>query len=148
LPPRAVDGDHAYVVEAWDRTKELARANRAFYRAFEALDIESMLAIWDDDESIRCVHPGAQMLVGREQVFGSWRAIFAGQPQLSFDLTDVDLRVMGDLGWVSCEEHLRMHDAQKDPEFKAVCTNLYLLREGQWRLVLHHASPLARRLGP
>jgi hypothetical protein len=41
-----------------------------------------------------------------------------------------------------------MHDAKQDPEFKAVCTNLYLLREGQWRLVLHHASPLARRLGP
>lgn len=131
-----------------DLSKELARANRAFYRAFEELDWPAMEALWAADEGVRCVHPGAQMLVGREAVLESWKAIFAGLPTLRFDLADVDLRVAGDLGIVTCEEHIRSGPGRQQPEFRAVCTNLYVLAGGRWRLLLHHASPLARRLGP
>ena len=30
----------------------------AFYQAFEAQDIDAMMATWADDEDIVCVHPG------------------------------------------------------------------------------------------
>ena len=31
----------------------------AFYHAFEARDLDAMMATWADDEEIVCVHPGA-----------------------------------------------------------------------------------------
>ncbi|MFI4923833.1 MAG: YybH family protein, partial [Vicinamibacteria bacterium] len=39
-------------------------AATAFYQAFEARDLDAMMATWADDEEIVCVHPGAQRLVG------------------------------------------------------------------------------------
>ena len=158
-PPPILHNDHqptnpTAVPPEPDLHKELARANRAFYRAFEELDYEAMRGCWEDDDSIRCVHPGAQMLLGREAVLGSWRAIFAGRPQVSFELADLEFRVLGAWGWVACEERLTARDddepdpARRMSEFRAVATNLYLWREGRWRMVLHHASPLARRMGP
>ena len=39
-------------------------AARAFYEAFEARDVEAMMATWAEDEEIVCVHPGGSRLVG------------------------------------------------------------------------------------
>ncbi len=53
----------------------------AFYQAFEAKDIEAMMAAWAEDEDIVCVHPGGARLVGYEAVRAGWEQLFAGDTQ-------------------------------------------------------------------
>ena len=48
--------------EEYEAKKAASRANLAFYRAFEALDIEAMHLVWLDDDCIKCVHPGWELL--------------------------------------------------------------------------------------
>ena len=40
----------------------------AFYQAFEAKDLDAMMATWAEDEEIVCVHPGGTRLVGYDAV--------------------------------------------------------------------------------
>ena len=56
----------------------------AFYHAFEAKDIDAMMAAWAEDEEIVCVHPGGPRLVGYEAVRAGWEQLFASDTKLSF----------------------------------------------------------------
>ena len=62
---------------------QVRHANERFYRAFEALDIDLMDAVWLHTERAKCVHPGWELLSGWEAVRKSWAAIFASRRNLS-----------------------------------------------------------------
>jgi len=131
----------------YDAWKEVARADRAFYRCFERLDIAAMEALWLRDDRVRCIHPGGEVLLGYEQVMASWRAILGGNASLRFELVDPSIEVVGDLAWASHVE--RISSGDEEPEHasvsEAAATNVYQLRDGEWKMVVHHASPIARR---
>ena len=55
-------------------------ANAAFYRAFAERDVAAMDALWARSTPVACIHPGWQVLNGREAVMASWRGILAGVP--------------------------------------------------------------------
>lgn len=131
----------------YDSSKEAARANREFYRAFERLDLEAMRAAWLDDDTIQCVHPAGERLVGRERVLGSWKAIFQSTDKIRFELADLTIEIVGEFAWASAIERIRPGDAS-EPVSEAVATNLFVRRDNAWKLVLHHASPIARRFFP
>ncbi len=131
----------------YNSAKEAARANREFYRAFERLDFEAMRALWLDDDSIQCVHPASERLVGRERVHGSWAAIFKATDAIHFELQDLSIEVVGDFAWASAIERIRPGNAS-EPISEAVATNLFVRRDNVWKLILHHASPIARRFFP
>lgn len=131
----------------YEVTKHVARANRAFYRAFEKLDLEAMQRVWLDDPSVRCIHPGSDLLIGAERIMDSWRAIFAGTEAISFEVTDLSVELFGEHAWVTNGEEITAHHEGEVHSAKTVATNLYRLHEGDWRMVLHHASPVARHLG-
>src|SRR5437762_8476769 len=61
----------------------------AFYQAFEAKDVEAMMATWAEDEDIVCVHPGGPRLVGYEAVRIGWEQLFTGEAKLSFRLDEI-----------------------------------------------------------
>ena len=63
----------------------------AFYQAFEAKDIEAMMATWAEDEEIVCIHPGGTRHVGYESVRHSFDQLFAGTTKLTFRLDQVVL---------------------------------------------------------
>jgi hypothetical protein len=50
--------------------------------------------------------------------------------------------VEGPLAWVACTEHVTSAFATGFDEVLVQATNVFLLRDGAWRLVVHHASPL------
>ena len=126
-------------------TKALARANRAFYEAFEAADAAAMRALWVDDASATCIHPGGELLVGAERVQSSWEAIFRGGQRVRFALEDIELHLRGEVGWVHLYERLSEEGVDPSDSPALAATNLFVLREGVWRMQLHHASPVARR---
>jgi len=131
----------------YESRKSLARANREFYGAFEALDLERMRALWLNSSEVKCVHPGGEILVGFERVQASWEAIFRSSSGPRIALEDVDLALAGSVGWVSLVERFRNAD-EPGPGSALAATNLFRHADGEWRLVLHHASPLARRFFP
>ncbi|HTS12153.1 MAG TPA: nuclear transport factor 2 family protein [Candidatus Limnocylindrales bacterium] len=120
----------------------LRSANQRFYAAFESRDIEAMSQVWAHDDNVQCVHPGWDLLIGWDEVRERWARIFANARRVRIALSSVWVRLEGDVGWVACTEHVTTAFADGFDEATVQATNIFLFREGQWRLVAHHASPL------
>jgi ketosteroid isomerase-like protein len=125
--------------------KQAARANRAFYDAFQARDLSAMRDLWLDDPGVKCIHPGSEVLCGLEAILASWRCIFDGTERIEFEVMDPSIDVMGELAWITLVERVRSTSHGETFIAEAAATNLFALRDGEWRMVLHHASPIARR---
>jgi hypothetical protein len=67
---------------------DLLAANAAFYRAFEAADLDAMSDLWEHSDRVECVHPGWSALRGWGEVAASWATLFGGRQRLQFILTD------------------------------------------------------------
>lgn len=124
---------------------DAARANRAFYRALEGLDLERMRALWLDDPTAKCVHPGGEVIVGTDRIMASWRAIFTSSNRLRFELLEPQLEVVGEMAWASNTEILHVELERGVVLSESAVTNLFVRRDEGWKMVLHHASPIARR---
>lgn len=110
-------------------------ANSAFYDAFQAASIEQMSDLWAPTDAVFCCHPGWQPIHGREAVLRSWAEIFsnAGPMPIAHRVLARDL--IGEMGIVCCLESVSGHGF--------IATNLFV-RDGKiWRMVHHHAGPIA-----
>jgi ketosteroid isomerase-like protein len=117
------------------RDLEVLDANSAFYRAFSARDLPGMDALWARELPVACVHPGWDVLRGRDEVMDSWRAILGGGEAPQVACSHAFAQLHGELAIVVCREHL--------PGGQLVATNVFAREKGGWRLVHHQASPLA-----
>jgi ketosteroid isomerase-like protein len=126
------------VTEAVDVDAVIA-ANRAFYDAFEARDIDAMSDLWEHGDDVVCTHPGWRPLHGWGAVAGSWFALFGSGSPIQFVLTDERVHGAGDLAWVTVEENL-IGDGLGGT---VAALNLFRRSGGQWRIVAHHGSPVA-----
>jgi uncharacterized protein (TIGR02246 family) len=120
-------------------------ANAEFYAAFEASDLGRMRNVWMDDDSASCVHPGWRVLHGTSRIMRSWAVIFANTPYIQFFLTDVDVTVFGDVAVVRCVEGILTSIADADGNASVAATNVFVRRDGGWRLWLHHGSPVVQQ---
>jgi ketosteroid isomerase-like protein len=110
----------------------------AFYQAFEARDIDAMMATWADDEDIVCIHPGGARHVGYEAVRQSFEQLFSADTRLLFRLEQaVAIETVG-LAMQSAIEHLRA--GEEGPRGAAIATNVLMRTPYGWRVVCHHAS--------
>ena len=128
---------------------QLEEANAEFYAAFEEADLDRMAAVWADGPyaaGVSCVHPGWSMLRGRDEVLRSWALIMANTSYIQFVLTEVRTDVYGDQAVVTCKENILTAGDDSDPGFLAggsvVSTNVFIRSGGEWRLLLHHGSPI------
>jgi ketosteroid isomerase-like protein len=112
----------------------------AFYEAFEARDVEAMMAVWAEDEDIVCVHPGGPRLVGYAAVRASWTEIFAGGGQLRFQLSGPLLLHTISMAVQSVTEHITLSE-DEEASGMVEATNVFLHTPSGWRLLIHHASP-------
>jgi ketosteroid isomerase-like protein len=119
---------------------EVEEANAAFYRAFEALDLDEMDVVWAHGEHVRCVHPGWPLLCGWDTVRESWRRIFENTQEMRFTLSNVAVHVGGDLAWVTCTENILSELGERVSVTAILATNLFERAPTGWRLVHHHAS--------
>lgn len=110
----------------------------AFYQAFEAKDVDAMMAAWAEDEDIVCVHPGGPRLVGYDAVRASWERIFAGEGRVSFRIEQiVTIETVG-LAMQSAIENI--HAGEASAQASALATNVFMRTPSGWRMVCHHAS--------
>jgi len=115
---------------------EILAANAAYYRAFAAGDFAAMSRIWAH-EQVSCVHPGWPVLVGRPAVLESWHGILgnAGAERIAFH--EATAMVTGNEGRVLCIEVIGA--------MAFAASNWFRRIDGAWRMIHHHASPIALR---
>ena len=118
-------------------------AAMAFYQAFEARDIDAMMAAWAEDEDIVCVHPGGPRLVGYDAVRTGWEQLFAGDAKLSFKLDEIVVIETVGLALQSAVEHVTVGNDPK-PRGVAIATNVFLRTPSGWRMVV---PPFVARAG-
>lgn len=123
----------------------------AFYQAFEARDLDAMMATWAEDEEIVCIHPGGPRLAGFDAVRASWERIFSGGGEISFRLEAMVLIETVGLAMQSAIEEIR--GSERDAQASAIATNVFMRTPSGWRMVCHHASaappmPAPEQTGP
>jgi ketosteroid isomerase-like protein len=119
---------------------ELLAANRAFYAAFEALDLEAMSAVWSDEDPVSCLHPAGAPLMGRAQVLASWRGIFRSTYAIKLTLREPRVLVVGTAAWIVLIEEADLHHEDGRLRGEAFATNIFLRKTVGWRMVHHHVS--------
>src|ERR1700689_1181033 len=118
------------------------KANDAFYRAFESLDLERMERLWLRDHRIACVHPGWRRLTGWGPVMTSWERIFQSAFEMKFELRDEAVTVRGDLAVVLVEEVLTQRGYDGASRSQVIATNVFERADGAWLMTLHQGSPI------
>jgi ketosteroid isomerase-like protein len=115
-------------------------ANRAFYEAFEARDIDAMSDVWEHSDRVVCTHPGWRSLRGWGAVSASWFALFRGPQRLQFILTNETVELSGGVAWVCVDENLI---GAQGTGGTVAAVNVFVADSGRWQMVVHHGSPVA-----
>ena len=125
--------------------EQVLAANRAFYDAFEALDMERMAACWSSAEDVACLHPGGPWQRGWVEVREGWEAIMANTGYIEFEIAGAAVTRVDPVAWVTCSERITTAGAGGAPAVAEIAaTNLFVLETTGWRIALHHASPVVR----
>ena len=117
-------------------------AETAFYAAFEAADLDAMMAVWMNDDDIICIHPICHRLQGREAVAESWQQIFANGPSVKLITSEAQYTQEAVLAIHQVKENMTLLEDGHD-QSPILATNIYQLTDQGWRMVVHHASPVA-----
>ena len=119
-----------------DMTEAILTANQAFYDAFARGDYYAIEALWAKEHMVSVVHPGWGDLHGIEAVMESWQRIMEGGRQHAIRCEQATVYQFKGLAYVLCREVF--------PSGELIATNIFVLEEGQWRMVHHQAGPLNR----
>ena len=123
--------------------KEVLKINQRFYDAFNKNDIELMIGVWLNDPISQCIHPGWDVLIGFKNIMTSWQKIFAAAQDLEIKLSHVDVTASENIAWVTCQENLFSIVSSGVQLSKVHSTNLFKMMNGEWKMILHHASPVS-----
>ena len=115
-------------------------AEAAFYDAFQRHDLEAMMRVWADEETIVCIHPMGPRLGGRRAIAESWREIFEAGSSMRFELTELE-RSRDETIAVHCLRENIVHGAGFAQRAQVLATNVYKMTAAGWRMIVHHASP-------
>jgi ketosteroid isomerase-like protein len=133
------DGEHGH--EPNDEVRSVLHANRSFYEAHEARDLDAMYAVWEHSDRTVCIHPGWPILRTWAEVAGSWRRILEGPGRNQFIVTNEAVAIDGDIAYVTCDENL----VSSQGTGTVAATNVFAYDGSRWLLVLHHGSPVMTR---
>jgi len=122
--------------------QEILSFNQAFYDAFNKQDIALMRAVWHDDLTTQCIHPGWPVLKGYQEIMQSWEDIFHHNQHMEIKVYDADVVIRDDFAWVSCQENLFSIKMTGVQSTKVHSTNLFVKVGEEWKMILHHAAAL------
>ena len=117
-------------------------AENAFYEALGRADLEAMMEVWADDEEIVCVHPAGPRLAGQEPVRASWAQMLKNARPMRVHVTQ-QVKVSGTLVAVHSVHENFLVEGEPEPQGPVAATNVYLRTPAGWRMIAHHASPVA-----
>jgi hypothetical protein len=113
----------------------VVEANEGFYRAFNSKDPAAMDEVWAQNEAVSCIHPGWNLLQGREAVLKSWHDILTNPNQPKIVSGGATVTMLGTIALVACRELVAGSPL--------VATNVFVDEHGVWKLLHHHSGPVA-----
>lgn len=119
-----------------------------FYQALTSLNLEAMAAVWLQEDYVRCVHPGWPQVEGWDAVSQSFQQIFENTDSLRVTVSRTSIHIEQTMAWVSCIEKIASSSPGRIDTVYVQATNLFVLRDGRWRMIQHHASHLPVESGP
>lgn len=120
----------------------IMKKNREFYDAIENQNMHSLKNIWLISDESSCVHPGWHRVKSFDSIISTWDAIFKSNTQMHFSLQDISVSVHSEVAVVNLTERVIFELLDDISEFKVNSTNIFKLRENEWKLMVHHASPI------
>lgn len=130
-------------------SKTPTEAEEAFYASFLTLDADRMESIWAVSSDVFCIHPGGELLQGRDAVMKSWLDIFASSdpPKLEYRL--LYSRHEEKVAIHLVEENIRPRGSSSHRAALVLSTNVYVYEKAGWKLFSHHASlPMVKQGRP
>lgn len=116
--------------------QQVLRANDAFFEAFGNRDAEAMERIWARNVPVACIHPNWKPVTTRPQVMDSWRAILRNPHQPRVLAGAANARIIhADVAYLICRAFVG--------GTPLAVTNVFAREDGEWRMVLYHASRVA-----
>jgi ketosteroid isomerase-like protein len=122
-------------------------AEHAFYTAFADGNLEAMMAVWLESDSVVCVHPLGIKLSGRQTVSNGWAELFRNGGGLRFRLAEVS-RTQDALLAIHVLHEIISVPGEPGERPPMTATNVYQLTHDGWRMILHHAAPVAVQSPP
>ncbi len=121
---------------------ELLKLNEEFYRAFENLDLKKMESIWSNTESVVCIHPGWEIIIGWTKIKESWHKIFSSESLLKFTIRNPRVNIFSDSGVVTCTEEIFVSTRDRIFQTFVASTNIFKEIDHGLKLIYHHSSPI------
>ena len=119
----------------------LESAARQFTASLDALDVDALVSVLAEDvEGVEEI--SRQWLRGRDAVAGYMRELATQVSDIDTTLRDVNERVWGDVGVVTCWLDQTYTFEGEVVRISAPTTLLFRSEAGQWKLVLFHSVPL------
>jgi ketosteroid isomerase-like protein len=101
-----------------------------------------MEAIWWHEDWVQSFHPGWELIVGWDEVRESWASIFRSTVRMRVAISSPLVHVLGDAAWVACRQELTYTSEEGFTTAVVDVVNIFVRRNDEWRMVLHHAAPL------
>ncbi len=114
---------------------DVLAANEAFYSTFNRKDTQAMEALWSASDEVGCVHPGWDVLRGRQLVIDSWRNILSNPEQPRIVVGNASVTLLGDVALVHCHELVAGSPL--------AATNVFRREADGWKLFHHQSGPVA-----
>lgn len=110
----------------------------SFYQAFRDRDIGLMKNVWDQTDSVICIHPSSPRIYSFDLIIASWEQIFAAQEPVDIEISGAvfDFRELIGIHYVT--ETLSVMNRVIGSVY---ATNIYHQTEDGWKMIAHHASP-------
>ncbi len=124
--------------------EKVLAANQHFYSALQDLNLAGMDTVWLQEDWVRCVHPGRNLLDGWEAIRKSWQEIFESTSFMRVTAAIQVVHVESSTAWVCCTEKVSTAVGDRISEGYEQATNIFERRRGKWLLVHHHSSPIPR----
>ena len=122
--------------------RDVREANERFYQAINSLNAEEMDKVWMKDAGAICIHPGREAIIGYERIRESWAVIFAATSSMSIAASNERVTVADGVAWVSCTETISLMTDEGLAAAAAQAVNIFRRADGEWLMVVHHASPI------
>lgn len=122
-------------MEVETQEQRVLEANEAFYASFNHKDMAAMERIWSARPDVSCIHPGWNVLSGREAVIDSWASILGNPAQPRIVVGGAQVCLVGETAIVLCRELVAGSPL--------AATNVFILESGEWRIIHHQSGPVA-----
>ena len=130
------DNSQAELVESSDQAApSVLAANEDFYKAFNQKDLTLMDDLWATSDNISCIHPGWNVLQGREAVLESWHGILSNANQPRIVVGGATVVFSGNAAVVLCRELVAGSPL--------AATNVFVKHGEDWKLLHHQSGPVS-----